>query len=1172
MAVLAIAAIGAGLGSTVGLTSVGWLVGSLIGNMLFGPKPPSTTVEGPRLGDLTVTSSTYGAPIPYAYGTARLAGNIIWSSGIREQKNVTSQRSGGGKGGGKKATQTTITYTYFCSFAVCFGEGEADGIIRIWADSKLIYDAGSGTDVSSNMEGLIFRFYPGDEIQTPDGIIVADKGDNNVPAFRGLTYIVIDNLPLANFGNRIPNITAEVAFKQATPTFPVLTWTPINSAVAGTSTSGASMAADPNRGIIYTGKFTGSTGTLALRRMQYNSLNEDRVVLDSDIFVDSAVADFSAFSNFFCGRDGYIYGNGTGGNSKKIVRVDPNSFKEVSHFGSSSSGTSNTPVRFPALGNMGMASAYGPNGRVDFLITGGFFNQVGVLNAATMTYVWGDGKSTDEPRLLGIVSGDIYDGQGTAYVIGGGTTGGPGTSATIGIYKFTIDAIAAYDATYSLVSTGVQWEKLATLNAADVIPTASFVAGGVCLGRDPSDGGLLIATTDDAGAHSTMFKWTEADGIVWKTEVPDFYNDTVSGIPSLNRMNGVNYSWIGGTGTTPRTIDLRTGELTIGTSIVGLGASYPQMFDATSNSILFRSGTGVWKKVFLGRAAAEGDQLGDIVVDICRRVGLGEADLDVSELTDIVPGFVVGRPGSARDALEPLTQAFFFDGVESDYLLKFVKRGVESALTIPQSELGYVDDETGECWRESRTQEVELPERVNVIYMEQDNDYQQMTQFEKRVALPNPTMSSKNQTNLELPIVLNADIAKQIAQKWLFTSWIERVSYESILSWRYLFLDPTDVVTIELDNGNTFLSRLVKSDIGANLAISTNWIAQDAASYDSTAVGSQGSGFPVQVPPGSAFTRLFLLDIPLLRDVDDTGGISSRAYYFQGGFGQTGWPGALLYKSQDNVSFLEAGESVTEVAWGTIPTALPAPTSPFGTDEINTLDVFMTTGADRLESVTTLEMLNGANAALIINSTGQPEVIQFRDVLENDDGSYTLSYLLRGRRGTDTFCGGHVNGETFILLETDTAEAVLLGLAELNAVRYYKGVGFGTLFENADLETRTNTGRDLKPYAPVNAKATIVSADLVLTWDRRTRMNGQLLDSVGDVPLNEATESYSIDIYNGASIVRTLTATSETVTYTGANITTDLGGIPATLKFAVYQISAVVGRGFGYIKTVDVTS
>ena len=72
MAVLALAAAGAAIGSSFGYAAAGWMVGSFLGQMLFpsGAKAPDQTLEGPRLGDLSVQASTYGN-----YGQP----NAMWS-------------------------------------------------------------------------------------------------------------------------------------------------------------------------------------------------------------------------------------------------------------------------------------------------------------------------------------------------------------------------------------------------------------------------------------------------------------------------------------------------------------------------------------------------------------------------------------------------------------------------------------------------------------------------------------------------------------------------------------------------------------------------------------------------------------------------------------------------------------------------------------------------------------------------------------------------------------------------------------------------------------------------------------------------------------------------------------------------------------------------------------
>jgi len=68
--------------------------------------------------------------------------------------------------------------------------------------------------------------------------------------------------------------------------------------------------------------------------------------------------------------------------------------------------------------------------------------------------------------------------------------------------------------------------------------------------------------------------------------------------------------------------------------------------------------------------------------------------------------------------------------------------------------------------------------------------------------------------------------------------------------------------------------------------------------------------------------------------------------------------------------------------------------------------------------------------------------------------------------------------------------------------------------------------------------------------------------------LGEETEAYEVDIYSGAAVVRTITATTPTISYSAAEQSADglVPGNPVSLR--VYQMSAVRGRGFPAISIV----
>jgi hypothetical protein len=216
MATLALAAAGAAVGgallpggiSVLGVTlggaaigsQIGALAGSVIDQSLFASSGQARTVEGPRLNDLRVMTSTEGAAIPRLYGRARLGGQVIWATDFEEEV-VTASAGGSGKGGAtaKSSGSTSITYQYYANFAVALCEGEISGIGRVWADGQEI-DLGAYTT----------RLHLGTETQLPDSLISARLGADAAPAYRGTAYIVFERLPLQAFGNRLPQLSFEV--------------------------------------------------------------------------------------------------------------------------------------------------------------------------------------------------------------------------------------------------------------------------------------------------------------------------------------------------------------------------------------------------------------------------------------------------------------------------------------------------------------------------------------------------------------------------------------------------------------------------------------------------------------------------------------------------------------------------------------------------------------------------------------------------------------------------------------------------------------------------------------------------------------------------------------------------------------------------------------------------
>jgi hypothetical protein len=205
MAALALGALGAGVGSFFGYASIGWSIGSALGNYLFAPDQPD--VEGPRLTDRSVSGSAYGTMRPKLFGTYRMSGEIIWSADLKEYADKEEAGKGGGGG-------SYTTYTYTASFALALCAGTISGVRKIWMDNKLVYTSADDSDAAqlqvSNTLAKGIRIYTGSATQQTDSVIESYLGAGNVPAYRGTAYIVFNELQVSEFGNRIPQITVEV--------------------------------------------------------------------------------------------------------------------------------------------------------------------------------------------------------------------------------------------------------------------------------------------------------------------------------------------------------------------------------------------------------------------------------------------------------------------------------------------------------------------------------------------------------------------------------------------------------------------------------------------------------------------------------------------------------------------------------------------------------------------------------------------------------------------------------------------------------------------------------------------------------------------------------------------------------------------------------------------------
>ncbi|MFY9589569.1 baseplate megatron protein TIM-barrel domain-containing protein [Rickettsia endosymbiont of Halotydeus destructor] len=203
--------LGGALGKSIGggiFSTIGRFAGKTFGDYLdqLNHKPEEYHQYKNIRESFHLSTAHYGEPIPLIFGLARVNGKIIWAKQIKQIENTTSSKEYFPYFHQIRTTHSLTEYKYYLSFAISICEGEIAEITRVWANDELI-----------NLGKYKFRLYLGSETQTPDPLIENSCGIGKTPAFRSLSYLVFEDLPLEDFNDSIPNFSFEVTRKPNIP-------------------------------------------------------------------------------------------------------------------------------------------------------------------------------------------------------------------------------------------------------------------------------------------------------------------------------------------------------------------------------------------------------------------------------------------------------------------------------------------------------------------------------------------------------------------------------------------------------------------------------------------------------------------------------------------------------------------------------------------------------------------------------------------------------------------------------------------------------------------------------------------------------------------------------------------------------------------------------------------
>lgn len=542
------------------------------------------------------------------------------------------------------------------------------------------------------------------------------------------------------------------------------------------------------------------------------------------------------------------------------------------------------------------------------------------------------------------------------------------------------------------------------------------------------------------------------------------------------------------------------------------------------------------------------DYLRSVLDELSARCGYEVGEVVVSAADTTVRALAIGQVGNTRSALEALQQVYFLECSAAE-LVYIRDRAIDPVAAIPFADLGMAASSGGDDEPLSVTlgNDLELPAQLALSYPNMAGDYQTATEFSDRL------LSGQQSTEaIQTAIGLLPAEAKAAVDGLLMDRMASLATTTIKLPLKYARLEPGDVISAADSDGRSYRLR-IQSKTDAMPIIELQCVLDDVGAIDSAAVTDTGyvNTDTVIQPAGTAFEAL---DIPILRDADDAPG-----YYLavapQRAHASDRWPGAVAAQSWDGVNYAQLFTTTAQSVMGTATTELAPWAGGVVFDERSTVTVQVS--GELASSTREAMLLDESINALLLGS----EIVRFRSAALLSPGTYLLSGLLRGQRGTEWAMGSHAAGEHCVLLG-NSLRRVASQTNELGLQRRIKAVTLGQFLSSGAAKDFTDTGVGLKPFSPANPRALSDGHDLVVTWQRRTRRSYQYAGAAPVVPLGEVVEAYRVRVFAGSTLLRSDVVNESTYRYTADMQAADGLASGAALQFETCQLSATAGPGY----------
>lgn len=542
----------------------------------------------------------------------------------------------------------------------------------------------------------------------------------------------------------------------------------------------------------------------------------------------------------------------------------------------------------------------------------------------------------------------------------------------------------------------------------------------------------------------------------------------------------------------------------------------------------------------------------DILKTICKLAGRTDDQIDVTDIPDDyrIQGFDLLFDGTSfADQLEELMRAFFIVAREPKDKIIF-KRQEQSSdpIFIPKSSFGSkkFGENPIDLNEKKLTHFRETPSAVTVSGLNVLKNYETIT-----VVAKDPSDTHTNELSFQTKLIDIDMLFMNIASKILFLGKTQSKTFSKMFllpAWENLKVG--DIIFT--DNNNNYhqeLMQITKKVRGVNYLIEIE------------ATRFQGVGYLPDIPIDNEFppdnntprpygrANAIPIECPIVDSQDTDIGIYVA---IEGNSSFT--RGALFYSDDNGLSYDFAVDNIANSVTGTVLSFSPNfnNASPSFIDDLNWIRVSMNSG--QLEPVTLETFLSGRQLGWF--STG--EIIAFKNatIVSSNPLTFDISYTIRGVKGTEPAISRHIIGEKFVLL-TNYLVRFPLNLSDINREYLLKVVPNGLLETDIEEEvSHTITLEGLKPF-PCAVRGEKDNNDLIITWYRRTRLDGRWIDYIDIAYAAGELDSYVVRIYDGNTIKREWSVLSaRSVVYTESQQIADWGSVQSAYTVRVFQNSS----------------